>query len=332
MKKTIMFMAVFLLSMFIVMPVHAEEAKYTALSDVEVLDVADSFIEGEEPAYTIEGNGTENVVITIDSLALKMVPKDPGAGKTIDAGWAGVRVYAPKGIKIEDLKKSKYDHGGREGDSTASWWDSRDSKTLPETQAEGQYFDFYMAVTEDILKQFSEKKSNFSYTYRMDWDGDKTFDQTVKVIFASNGITLQDLDTNQNKVLWNEEKYLETSKQVKLSVVVAKSQKDSGEVEPAKSYYYDKGAKVDQKELLAKLGVSSKYTLKGIYADETRKTAFDFSKPLENSTTIYVDYVLKTKEETNPATGDNLLTYVSLGVIALIGALGTSLYLRKVNE
>ena len=35
---------------------------------------------------------------------------------------------------------------------------------------------------------------------------------------------------------------------------------------------------------------------------------------------------------TNPATGDNLLTYVSLSVVALTGALGTGLYLKKVNE
>ncbi len=38
------------------------------------------------------------------------------------------------------------------------------------------------------------------------------------------------------------------------------------------------------------------------------------------------------KDEKNPATGDNLLTYVSLGAIALISTLGTSLYLKKVNE
>lgn len=331
MKKTIMFMAVFLLSMFIVMPVHAEE-KYTALSDVELLDVADSFIEGEEPAYKIENNGTEEIVITIDSLALKMVPQDPSAGKTIDAGWAGVRVYAPKGIKIDDLKNAKYDAGKDDTSDDKSWWTNRDSKSLSEAQAEGQYLNFYMAVIEEFLEQAGKNKSSFVYTYRMDWDGDGTFDQTIKVIFPSKNITLYDLDTKGNTVIWNEEKYLETAKQVKLSVVVTKTEKDSGVEEPVKSYYYDKGAKITQEELLAKLGVSSKYTLKGIYDNETRKTAFDFSKPLEESTTIYVDYVLKTNDEKNPATGDKILTYVSLSAIALIGALGTGLYLRKVNE
>ena len=37
------------------------------------------------------------------------------------------------------------------------------------------------------------------------------------------------------------------------------------------------------------------------------------------------------KDETNPATGDNLLTYVASSVVALTGALGTTLYLKKVN-
>lgn len=71
-----------------------------------------------------------------------------------------------------------------------------------------------------------------------------------------------------------------------------------------------------------------KIVAKDAKGKEVKVTNGKFIMP-DSNVTITVTFK---KVEANPATGDNLLTYVSLGAIAFIGALGTGLYLKKVNE
>ncbi len=329
MKKTIMFMMAFLVSMFVMVPVHAEEAKFESLSDVEVLLPSDSFIEGEP---TVEGNGTDMVVITFDTTTFKMAKADPGAGKPNPAGWAGVRVFAPKGINITDLQKSMYDHG--ENTDATSWWTNRDSKSLGDSEVEGQYFDFYGAITEEILTTASQKKSKFVYTYRMDWDGDSTYDQTVKIIFNPAEVTLQNTDENDNTVIWTEANYLTTSNQVKLTYTATYSSDTDSRVY-TDSIYLDVGTKVTEDTfatLKAKVAEDG-FTIAGYYSDEGMTKEFDFDSELEQTNQIYMKLVLVEKAPAEvPSTGDNVLTYAVIGAVALISVLGTAVYFKKVNE
>ncbi len=72
------------------------------------------------------------------------------------------------------------------------------------------------------------------------------------------------------------------------------------------------------------------YTFVGWF--DAKGKLFDTKAKVTEDMTVTAKFTKAAKSETNPATGDNLLTYVSLGAISLIGALGTGLYLKKVNE
>ncbi len=354
MKKAIMFMTAFLVGMFVTVPVYAEEAKFDSLSEVEVLLPRDSFIEGEP---TVEGNGTDNVVITFDAATFKMTEVDGTIGRNSVAAWAGVRVYAPKGIGIDVLKNSKYDHADET--PAASWWDKRDSKELDASNPEGQYFDFYAAIKTEFLTKASELKTKFVYTYRMDWDGNGEYDQTVKIIFNPAVITLKDTNAKDNAVVWTEENYLTTSKQIKLTYTATYSNDADSKVY-TDIVYLDEGTKVTEdtfatlKTKVAENGL----TIAGYYTDEEMTKEFDFNSELGQTNQIYIKLTLvektpeedntsteektpeennastgdKAPEEENPSTGDNIVTYAIIGTVSLVCLLGTAIYFKKVNE
>ena len=67
--------------------------------------------------------------------------------------------------------------------------------------------------------------------------------------------------------------------------------------------------------------VNSKFLSKGLVQEKGKDGNIIVKKP-----------TTKTEKENNPATGDNLLTYVVMGTFAIVSVLGTTICLRKVNE
>ena len=84
------------------------------------------------------------------------------------------------------------------------------------------------------------------------------------------------------------------------------------------------------------------YTFEGWYLDEDFTTPFDATVPVTDNTILYAKLTEIVEEPTtpenpsepeepieNPSTSDNILTYVVLGGISLVGIVGASLYLKK---
>ena len=87
------------------------------------------------------------------------------------------------------------------------------------------------------------------------------------------------------------------------------------------------------------------YTFEGWYLDEDFITPFDATVPVTDNTILYAKLTEIVEEPTtpenpsepeesieNPSTSDNILTYVVLGGISLVGIVGASRYLKKRNN
>ncbi len=301
MKKTMMF-AFMLLACLLVMPNVYAATEYPT---VENITNENTLKEGK---VTVTGSGTDAITITVENAKFKLLSEgEQGENRPDNYAWAGLRFTMPENATNVKI-------GGQQ--------------ETPQTNKFDEYFGFNVQE----LKEAAQKKENFSKSWDLTWGSSNENKVTITLVVKPESTTLiKKEDTTEE---WNETNYLAESKQVKLEVHVVKTNGEAGE-EYTEYYYHDKGAKLTQKDLLAKLGVSSKYALKGIYGSDA-KTAFDFSKELNDNTKIYVYYVEKAKEtssqaadEENPSTSDSLLIYVSLGVVALVTALGTGLYLRR---
>ncbi len=301
MKKTLMFVLM-LAVCFLVMPVALADTEYPTVTDITNSDTLKS---GKVSLSEIK-DGT--LTVTVANAEFKLLGEgEHSENRPDNKAWVGLHFVFPENTK--DWKIGEPAYGSKE-------------------------FDEYFGFDLDKLKEAAEAKTDYEKSWTLTWketEGEVEHSLKIKLVVKPESVVLLD-KTEENKEDWNEAEYLKESKQVK--VIVSYINESDPSIGSGTAFYWTKSTKITEKEILTKLGVSSNHTIKGIYTDTTKKTAFDFSKPLEGNTTIYVYYVekAKAKDEKNPATGDNLLTYVSLSVIALTGALGTGLYLKKVNE
>ncbi len=190
MKKLFLILALFLLIM--VPQVYA-----LTYENVTVLNSNDSY-KGGKP--TVVGNGTNKVTITYESALLKIVPKQPSIGRTIDAAWLGVKVVAPKDVPIAKLKEATYssDTAGK------SFWTNQDSNKS-ESQSDEHYINVYGAITEDILTKATKEGKDITYTWTFDWDNDKKDDQTVTIVVSPKNVVLT-AQANDD-IIWNQDMY-----------------------------------------------------------------------------------------------------------------------------
>lgn len=94
---------------------------------------------------------------------------------------------------------------------------------------------------------------------------------------------------------------------------------------------------VDVKDLVEKLPEVAKgyvRTYKAIRIHDGETTVLDATYEDGNltfKTDRFSDYIVVYSDVVNPATGDNIITYVTLAFISVIGIAGVSIYLKKVN-
>lgn len=309
MKKTMMFVLMLLACLLVMPAVYAAEDQYPT---VENITNENTLLDGE---VQVIGGGSSSILIVVKDAKFKLLAHDAdGTERGVendDKAWVGLRFTMPEGatnVKID----------GNE-------------ETLDENNKFDEYFGFDLEM---LNKTVEDKFDSYSKTWNLTW-GDEDANKvviTLDVYLPSITLVAKDSDT----ISWNEEKYLETANKVKLTINQNVTWRDGSSNKYTFDLYFDKGAKLTE-EYIASLMMGSDLYFLGAYKDEAAKTKFDYSKALDTNTTIYVRFsetkpVEKTKDEKNPATGDNLLTYVSLSIIALTGALGTGLYLKKVNE
>lgn len=73
--------------------------------------------------------------------------------------------------------------------------------------------------------------------------------------------------------------------------------------------------------------VKDGYKFENWYIDEKLTTLYDFEKTVTDDITLYAKW-----EEENPNTGDNIMSMVIINMISLMGIIGCSLYLYKIQK
>lgn len=309
MKKTIMFIIMLAVCLLVVPSAYAAEVEYPEVKDATK---SDSLTEGAAPVVT--GSKTNTVTVTVDSGTFKILAAQSGSGvQNRPAGytWIGLHFKMPTGIQANEVKI-----GGTHDDTY-----------------ETEEFDEYFGFKVDELKEAVENnEKELKKTYTLTWKDSESQNQTQTINIVINLEKIVVIDQNSAKETWNKDIYHKEKGDVKLTITAVYSGEGVGN-NYTEYLYLPKNSKIPTEASLReslKEVTGTVYEIEGFYSDVAMKIKFDFSKVLTDDTNLYIK-IVDAKKETNPATGDNLLTYVSLSVIALIGALGTGLYLKKVN-
>ena len=296
--------------LLVVPSVYADgEAEYPTVTNATK---SDSLLEEDLDIFNIEGSGTSEVTIDVGSATFQLL--GDGATEGVENRpegytWIGLHFKMPENatsVEIEGETDEKYNE--REFD---------------------EYFGFNAEELKDAVTRNKDAKT-MTKTFELTWQKDgepKT--QTINIVIDLESVVILEQDSEEDA--WDYEIYHKTKGDVAIELDIFYS----GEKLPSAVdvYYVPKDSKITAASIREnwKDFLGSIYEFEGYYSDIAMTKKFDFSKPLTDDIVIYIKMV-DVKKETNPATGDNFLTYVSLSVVALTGALGTGLYLRKVNE
>ena len=120
--------------------------------------------------FIINGNNTNNVVIVNeDEITLNFSEADLAAGRPMDAWWAGIKIFAPKGINTNTLEKATY--RVPEGDTWSanrSFWTNKDSAD----DAERHFITIWLPVTAEYIdREISSGDGYLTLVYQFDWFG-----------------------------------------------------------------------------------------------------------------------------------------------------------------
>ena len=193
-------------------------------------------------------------------------------------------------------------------------------------------FDEYFGFKTEELQAAVANGKTLTQTYTLQWkDGSGSEKkQTINIVIDLENVVV--IEQDGDEPTWNKDIYHEEKGDVKLTITAVYFG-DGDKDDYTEAVYLPKNSKLPTEARLRealKEVTGTKYEIEGFYSDVAMTKKFDFNKALDVDTTLYIK-IVDAKKETNPATGDNLLTYVALSVVALTGALGTGLYLRKVN-
>ena len=209
MKKRLMTLAMVLFAGILFIPTAYAHALYGTIEEISASDSVKS------STYEITPNNgeAENVTITYSDVKLKEV----GAGSLASSsegrpngyGWVGFSVKNP-----DTTSSPKFTR-------TANVTLPSDIANHVNTPISGND-NYYVPVSEDLLKQATEKGVNLTYTYEFNWDGNTT--QTIVVVINPKTVELSD---QTDKTIWTEETYNEVVKAANAttteSTVVAQS-------------------------------------------------------------------------------------------------------------
>lgn len=125
---------------------------------------------------TAEGNN-----ITVTGSNLNWVEKDVSVGRNQDGWWIGVKISAPASVDTDEkANQVKYSNNGSDNleknfgqNKDGQWW-----------------MGCWVPVKPDSLEQALENNTALQWTYKFDWDGNGTVDQTFMITVDPDNITL----------------------------------------------------------------------------------------------------------------------------------------------
>ena len=141
---------------------------------------ADGTIEKITEVGTVDGSK-----ITVADATLNWYEKNPSIGRYQDGWWVGVKIVAPASVTDANVGKVTYSNDGTDN-LAKSFGTNNDGKT-----ADGKYYmGCWVPVTPEYLEGALAHDSVLTWTYKFDWTGDDSVDQTFAITVDPNDITL----------------------------------------------------------------------------------------------------------------------------------------------
>lgn len=126
-----------------------------------------------------EINGTENIVVKYNKLDLTWAEADPDVGRMMNGWWIGIKIKAPDGMTEEQLQKSTYEIRGQ----TVKFWDVKDSTVAP------HYVNAWVRIGQEMIEGKQDVVTIAKY--ELDWDDDKTPEQTITIQVVPTEVNLK---------------------------------------------------------------------------------------------------------------------------------------------
>lgn len=136
-------------------------------------------VTGITEGVTVTGNNANVTATTV----LQWYPKDESIGRPVDGWWIGLKITSPTAMDQETARKVQYTSNGS---NAKSFWDAQDSDKNNNENI-SRYIGVWGLVTEEYLSW----NKPFSYNWTFDWDGDKTFEQTVTLTINPSQVILK---------------------------------------------------------------------------------------------------------------------------------------------
>ena len=106
--------------------------------------------------------GEKDIVIkNEEEITVDFSLKDESVGRYMDAWWIGVKLLAPEGMTVEQLKEATYNNGT----GAKSFWQFKDSAD----DADVHYITVWVPVIQDYIDNDADGILNWKYEF--DWDG-----------------------------------------------------------------------------------------------------------------------------------------------------------------
>ena len=129
---------------------------------------------------TVDGSN-----ITVTGAALNWYAKDVSVGRYQDGWWVGVKIVAPASVTDANVANVKYSNDGTDN-LAKSFGTNNDGKT-----ADGNYYiGCWLPITPEYLEDALNADSVLKWTYKFDWTGNGTVDQTFTITVDPADITL----------------------------------------------------------------------------------------------------------------------------------------------
>ncbi|MGN0963072.1 MAG: hypothetical protein ACI4PP_05800, partial [Clostridia bacterium] len=129
---------------------------------------------------TVDGSN-----ITVTGAALNWYAKDISVGRYQDGWWVGVKIVAPASVTDANVANVKYSNDGTDN-LAKSFGTKNDGKT-----ADGNYYiGCWLPITPEYLEGALNADSVLKWTYKFDWTGNGTVDQTFTITVDPADITL----------------------------------------------------------------------------------------------------------------------------------------------
>ncbi len=172
MKKFLYFAVVFAMAMVIMPTVHAAEGLYGTVA------------KGMGDDTNFEAVGDTDITVTYKVAELKWYPTDPAVGRTVDGWWVGVKIIAPEGVS-EEAKMRRPD---KTSGTVVKYFSKNKGGVEDSDPASPQrFFGAWIYVDKELL---NNKVNPLTIgNYELDWNGDGTYEQTIKIQVNPNTIS-----------------------------------------------------------------------------------------------------------------------------------------------